>query len=156
MRKHSADVMNCRGAGALPALRSGGCFSLWLRNSHLQCQESTPSLRDPPEWPLHQGSYLGGELDKNEGDPALNKCLVPHGTRTWCPHIPPGPGSALLLCPTPHTLHCPSNQRASAFPPQINDYSAMKRTSTSDVSILSFSFNKSMYWTTSNLAKAAI
>lgn len=45
---------------------------------------------------------------------------APGVTRTWCPRIPPGPGSAFLLCPTQRTLHRPRTKRlrASAFPPR--------------------------------------
>lgn len=63
------------------------------------------------------------------------------------PHPFPPTGSAFLLCPTLHTLQRPRNQKASDLrisPPHINDYSTMKRTSTSDLLIQSFYFKKSI------------
>lgn len=151
--------MNYRGAGALPALRSGGCFCWWLRSSHLQWQASTPSCRDPTEWSLHQGSSLGGVLDAKEWGLTSNKppCATSHKDLV-SPHPFPPTGSAFLLCPTLHTLQRPRNQKASDLrispPPPSMTTAQWKEQALLIYSFSPFISEKASYLTCSNLATA--
>lgn len=102
------------GLGAAPLHNRGLChISLpWLRALlPAEILQSHPCTR----------AALGEEnCPQKRGFCIKQPPCAPGVTRTWCPHIPPGPGSALLLCPTQHTLQRPRTKRlrASAFPPR--------------------------------------
>lgn len=106
-----------------------------------------PGKHSFPQRSCRMTSAPGQLSRRRTGQKRRGSCIkqMPYATRHRDLVSPHPSWPRQCLSPLPHTLHCPSNQRLQHSPPQINDYSAMKRTSTSDVSALFFSFNKSIY-----------